>query len=55
MDFGIDKCAMLLTKRENKNKKSRKRNKYLNLTIELRELCNMRVMVIPTEVGAHGM
>ena len=38
-----------------KIKGSKKTNKYLGLTRELKKLCSMRLMVIPIIVGALGM
>ena len=35
-------------------KKREKKDKYLHLTRELRKLSNMRVMVIPIEIGTLG-
>ena len=37
-----------------KLKEHEKRDKYVNLAMELKKMCNMKVMIIPIVIGALG-
>ena len=53
MEFGIEKCAMLVMK-SGKLKECEKKDKYLDLAWELKKLWNMKVMIVPIVIGAFG-